>query len=254
MNTDIWRDEKFAEFNKTEKLLTLYLISNQYLGLTRYAKIPDRTILFDTGLTKNEIAEAKQSLQEKWQAFVFWGDWVYINNDWSYCDYSGGKTSKAKEQELSSVPKEILSLVENIGQRLPNDCPSIGLINNKLKIINNNTGVVKGRKIKHPYNKEEVNDQVCKEIADKYEVSLRAVLDKRDDLEFYCGKKGEQYADYKLTLMDWVRTDIKKGLIKKEKPPEPDKYANIEISEEQRLKNLQHLAEIKARLVANGKH
>lgn len=68
---------------------------------------------------------------------------------------------------------------------------------------------------KHPFDIDEINDVVCYEISEAYNVDLKYVKSKREALRLYCGSNAKQYADYKLTLMNWIRRDIEEGKAKK---------------------------------------
>lgn len=51
------------------------------------------------------------------------------------------------------------------------------------------------------------------EIARKYKVLPQDVAKKYEDLKFYCGSTGKKYKNYKLALMNWIRSDLEKGKI-----------------------------------------
>jgi hypothetical protein len=62
------------------------------------------------------------------------------------------------------------------------------------------------------YNIKEID---IKEIADKYNISIDDVRNKKDDLEIYCSKFNKTYNNYKFALRDFVKRDIESGKIKK---------------------------------------
>lgn len=134
INTNIWRDGSYVHLSEPERLFAIYLLSNSDVGLTRCYQLPKRTIEFDLGKTSEEIELLKGGLQDS-GTFAFYNDWIFINNDYSYCDYQGGKTFDAKQREVKKIPEE---LVEYIGHVLPNHCPIIASINNESKTIEGN--------------------------------------------------------------------------------------------------------------------
>ena len=80
----------------------MYLISNQYLGLSRYSRISDRKILFDTGLNNVQINEGKRELEELRWCF-FKDEYVFHSHDCAYVDYfRNEKVGKAKEKERTT--------------------------------------------------------------------------------------------------------------------------------------------------------
>jgi hypothetical protein len=60
-----------------------------------------------------------------------------------------------------------------------------------------------------------LDEAVCQCIADQYGVSLKVVLERREDLRIYCASKGRAYKDYYATLQGWVRDGLKTGRIAK---------------------------------------
>src|SRR5690606_13990040 len=99
----------------------------------------------------------------------------------------------------------------------------------------------KGKEKKYIYISD-LDDSVLKEISEKYSVPLRAVLEKKEDLYMWLEEEPSRYKlkgkyrNLKLTLMNWVRRDLKSGSIRREEkialPEVP------EISEEERKKNI----------------
>lgn len=103
----LWFDEKFAQTSCQSKTLFFYLITCNNNGLTRYLHITDRQILFDTGLTDNELKQAKGELAAiKWVFFT--PNWVYHAHFAAYVDYFGrDRVMEAKEKELEDIPQVV---------------------------------------------------------------------------------------------------------------------------------------------------
>jgi len=103
----LWNDVQFAELKPTSKLLFCYLINNEKLGLSRYTRITDRQIAFDTGLGNEQINTAKQDLEALGWCF-FYDEWIYHNHEAAYMDYSRNDyTEKAKQKEIDEVPETV---------------------------------------------------------------------------------------------------------------------------------------------------
>lgn len=98
-------------------------------------------------------------------------------------------------------------------------------------------------------NKEEKNIYISpekiKEIAEKYSVEVKSVESVYEDLVLYCKSKGKRYANYEAALMNWVRTSLKQGKIKVVNVTPMVKIEDI--TEDQRVKNLERLNEIRQR-------
>lgn len=91
-----------------------------------------------------------------------------------------------------------------------------------------------------------LTDKLCFEIATQYSVDEKPVKDLRDDLIGYCKSEGKQYKDYKATLQNWVRKAIRERKISKKISFEST-TALPEISEEERLKNMEMLSQMRER-------
>ena len=69
----------------------------------------------------------------------------------------------------------------------------------------------------------------------------------RDNLKGWCEAKGKTYKNYKSALQNWVRMEIeRKNIVKVQNTSVP---VLPEISEEERQKNIQTLAEMKSNLM-----
>jgi hypothetical protein len=102
--TKIWKDEFYAGLNRAEKILFIYLITNERVNLCGMYELSDREIMFDTQLTTDELLKAKQSLSSR---FLFKKGWVRIYNFERYNNYSGDKNRVAIQNELKNIPDEI---------------------------------------------------------------------------------------------------------------------------------------------------
>lgn len=158
---DIWYNKAFHALpSHADRLLAIYLVSNENIGLTRMYKQRDMEVCFIFGITQNHLEEIKCHLQES-KLFIFKDEWVFIHNDFSYCDYFRNKeTAIAKKKEFDKIPQEIRAYfkdncsneyqtvfeqpLNNIQTRFEQRSPinnKTKIINNKSEIINNNTGV-----------------------------------------------------------------------------------------------------------------
>jgi len=145
--TSIWQDDVFDQLTIEEKVFSLYLLTNDHVGLTRIYKLNTKSIVSELGIDCPMIDQLKATLQER-GLFYFYERWVYVTNEYSYCDYFGGKTALAKDKEIGELPLEVLNI---IAQRLPNDTTIVGYINHKSEIINDKSELInhKSENIKH---------------------------------------------------------------------------------------------------------
>jgi len=202
IHTKIWQDAFFTELTPTQKLLFVYYISNDNIGLTGIYEITDRQVMFDTGLNREQIAEAK-ALFENNRKIMFKDNWVYSINSKKLNGYAGEKIDKALEKEESDIPDEIIKhFQDTLSIQYQGVSSTLDTsINHKSEIINHKSiGVVKG-------GLENITDEDIEKISQDYKVPREFILSKIDDIKNYCASKGKRYKDYLATLRDWVKRD-----------------------------------------------
>lgn len=109
----LWHDTNFCDLSIEAIALFGFLITNPYLGLSRYSRISDRQIQFHTGLSGDKLKKAKQQLEGiKW---VFFKDeWQYHNHQCAHMEYSQNhRVEQAREKEISSVPADVKEWFEH---------------------------------------------------------------------------------------------------------------------------------------------
>ena len=143
--TKIWDDAWFDTLSQNARLLFLYLLTNQDIGLSGCYYLTDKKMGFNTHLTKEEIAEAKKELDPKAK---FYEEWVYLVNAQGYNGFVGSKNEVAIKREIQLIPlkvKEALGIDKVY-------TPSIGYseqqIPLKSEIINNKSETIKQKSYK----------------------------------------------------------------------------------------------------------
>lgn len=172
----MWFDEKFTLTEKETKVLFNYLINCNSLGLSRYHRITDRQMLFDTGIKPEELETAKKQLTElKWCFFK--DDWVYHNHDCAYVSYGGRDIVMAsKAKEISEVPQEIkdyfnplitrYELVKEISSNVDNEAKVNPLTTGRKPLINHKQEIINDKS----ETRNSKGFQSAKEIANKLRV------------------------------------------------------------------------------------
>lgn len=152
IHTKIYDDEWFASLKIEQKLLFIYLFTNQRIGLSGIYYLPDRIIKFETGLSDEQLNTAKKVFENSKKVFFYQG-WVYVINASDYGGYKGGKNEIALNKELEKIPDEVKKYFNNrvsIGYQYPIDT-SINhkseIINQKSKNIGDESYREKGKKI-----------------------------------------------------------------------------------------------------------
>lgn len=110
VHTKIWTDQFFVELSRAGKLLFLYILTCPENNISGCFELPDRKMLFDTGLNNTELEQAKVELNTK---VSFIHGWVVVHNSTKYQQYKGPKNEKARQKELELTPplvKDTLSI------------------------------------------------------------------------------------------------------------------------------------------------
>ncbi|MCM8788063.1 MAG: hypothetical protein NC935_08460, partial [Candidatus Omnitrophica bacterium] len=136
--TKFWLDSKVRSLTPNSRLLFIYLLTNPFVSLTSYYEIDNGQIRLDLGLNERELKKSKEELEKNNRVF-FYNNWVFIPNLDKHNPYwKSPKTKKAYEEELKNIPKEILDYFKRKIDSTIYSTPKTEIINNKIKIINNN--------------------------------------------------------------------------------------------------------------------
>lgn len=212
LHTKFWKDSFVAELTPLEKLVFNYLLTNEYVNIIHLYECSDKQIRFDTGIDTPILDRAKQKFETAGKIY-FKDGYVYLRNSSKYENFSGEKNDKAKQDLLNQLNPSILKWyneIQNTPIDTPIDTPSIGSRSNKSEIINHKSEI----RIQKPEYKtlQSINNQdLFKEIADKYKTTAANVESRYEDLVIYCGSKNRKYADYYLALLNFVKNDLTKS-------------------------------------------
>lgn len=236
IQTKIWKDNYIGELNRVEKLLFIYLLTNEKVNLCGIYELSDREIKFDLDITEPELQDSKAHLQADGK-FIFLNNWVRIINYEKYNTYSGALNETAKERELLLVPKEIQYPIDTLSDFSNSLSNKKSIISNKKQVISNTIGYLK-------------NEVAVKELSEDFPgLEERGIRRKLDELHDYCLSKGKTYKDYRAFARGAIRRD-KDNLPKKVAINTPQLE---QISDEQRANNLNRLQEMKKNILG-GNH
>lgn len=246
--TKIWQDSFISELSPVQKLLFIYYITNANIGLTGIYEITDRQVSFDTGLTKSQITEAKQSFQDAGK-ILFKDNWVYVIKSKELNSYNGEKLEKAIENERHLIPESVLDYLDTLlrGMDRVSDISDTPINhNNKSETINHKEGGVGETKIyaSLDYLKELPQDNL-EELYQKYEASKKQIQIKATSLLNYCEGHGKKYKNYRSMLLNSLLKDF--GYRKHvyiPPPPEPE----VPMTPERKAAAESKLAEIREKL------
>ena len=170
IQSKIWTDEYFFSLSLEEKIVFLYLITNESINIIHLYQITPQRIAADTGVSVDKVLKTLQKFNNDKKIFFF-KNHVFLKNAYKYQDYKGKKNEEAKKRLLSELPKDVLDWYKAILDRGIDTTIDRGIdtlynkkleINNKkLEIINNN----RNREIIREKEKEKEKIDINKFIA-----------------------------------------------------------------------------------------
>ena len=208
IKSKIWKDSWFASLSRSSKILFLYLLTCDDVGLSGYAELPDRIICFETGLSNAELAESKIELNPK---VLFFNEWVYVVNLSKHDPIKSEKNpmQSVLQKEIDSVPEEIMNYFGAArAQRERSEGAAYG--NGKGNGKGNGNGKGKEKKKQVGYSTiEDLTDDVCDEVAKHHDVATREVIMIREQMRYHEWKGEKPPKDFKRALHRWVLNAIK---------------------------------------------
>jgi hypothetical protein len=104
IHTQIWRDNWFLDLEPDEKLLFIYLFSNDNSNLAGLYELHERIIALETGLDRERIIEIVANFEAAGK--VYYRDHVvYITNMQKYHSNAGEKVKKHIETIIRGMPE-----------------------------------------------------------------------------------------------------------------------------------------------------
>jgi len=198
--TKFWHDNYISELTAKEKLLFIYLITNEKINLCGIYELPDKYIKFDLGFTQSELNKMKDKFMQNGK-FIFLDGWVRIINFSGYNSFTGEKNEIAKQKELSQIPQKIIEyqyLLDRVSSNLDT------LNNHNHNNIYINKGVVKGEKTKF-LDSVYLTQKQYKNLIDL--LGQKKADDMIERLDLYVGSKGDKYKDHYKTILNWLKRD-----------------------------------------------
>lgn len=104
IHTQIWRDNWFLDLGPDEKLLFIYLFSNDNSNLAGLYELHDRIIMLETGLDRSRIKEIVTKFESAGKVFYRDGV-VWIVNMQKYHSNAGAKVKKNIETIVRGIPE-----------------------------------------------------------------------------------------------------------------------------------------------------
>ena len=234
IKTKIWSSDWFSELSVDAKLLYVYLLSNLNTHICGYYKLSLKEIEFFTGLTKKKILAALKLLDENIQ---YIDGWVVIKNYPKYQNVTNNvKVQAAIERALEQIPAHVLNL-NHKSKSKSESIDSLSIPSKKEKKVDK--PVDNEKKAYGEFRHVMITDEEKQKLKEKYSYSVAKKL--MNDLDTYIESTGkDKYKSHYATMLTWAR---RAGIETQRAPTktEPD----VEISEEQKKKNLAALEKMK---------
>jgi hypothetical protein len=119
IHSKIWQDDWFYSLSIESKYMFIYLMTNQYIGLTGIYELAPRVVMFETGLTPKQWEKSVEELSPK---VMVYKNWIKVTNAELYDPIRGENNTlwKTRQKELEMIPQE----VNEYFNRSPIDPPS----------------------------------------------------------------------------------------------------------------------------------
>ena len=111
VNTKVWNDPWFEDLSSDDKLVWIYLLTNQYSNLLGIYEISVKRISYDTSLSFETIRKAFEGFETVRKAFHINGYMVIIN--WLKNQTMNANMKKCVKSLLSELPADLLKEIEN---------------------------------------------------------------------------------------------------------------------------------------------
>ena len=135
LETKFWKDAYIVELTIEQRLLYIYLLTNERVNIIHCYEISDREILFDTGIDRGILTPSKTQFQKDGK-FSFYKDYVFLINACKYESYIGEKNDNAKLKLYKQMPSDVFDWYRGIYT------PLIGSISHKSEIIDHKSEVI----------------------------------------------------------------------------------------------------------------
>lgn len=112
IQTSVFRDDWFLSLKAINRFLFIYFLVNEHVSILWLYQCPDALILFETGVTPQELSDAKSKFEEDGK-IAFYKGWIYLLNAYRYENYKGESNETAKAKFLEKIGNEVLDWYNN---------------------------------------------------------------------------------------------------------------------------------------------
>jgi len=113
VNTRIWADEWFEGLSRDEKLLWLYLLTNQYTNMLGIYEVSMSRISFETGITRETLSKAFERFQREGKAFYICNRFVFLVN-WLKNQSMNTNMETNARNSLKNLPDDVITALKSL--------------------------------------------------------------------------------------------------------------------------------------------
>ena len=139
INTKIWSDNYFSNLDPIEKLLFIYIITNEKTTICGVYELPIKIMSVETGIEKEMIEKIFKRFEFD-NKIKYQNGWIAIKNFIKHQDQGSPKVKIGIDAELKKVPKEMIEYIYSMDTL--SDI-NININSNSNSNINSNTTIQK---------------------------------------------------------------------------------------------------------------
>lgn len=120
VSTSFWDDEWVQSLSPTERYVYLYLLTNSLTNIAGVYKIPQRRIVFDTGLDENEINTITEKFKDAGKAYRH-GEYIVLPSWPRHQKCQNPNIMRGIHRLLKTFDVELLAFLKEVGYCYPLD-------------------------------------------------------------------------------------------------------------------------------------
>ena len=221
LQTKLWTDGFVQELTTEEKLLFIYFLTNPHTEMCGIYEVSLKTIEFETGIKKDRILKAIDSLSKARKVFYIDG-FIVVKNFMKH-QQMNPKVTVGIQRSLNLLPEGLrqkLGLEEGQNDSLYIDYDSLSHFNSNFNLNSNSNLKIKKTPSKKVSDKVAYGEEAVVKMTEAEHHRLcqkygRAnVASSIVDLELYILQHGKKYKSHYATVGNWIRRDIKSNKLR----------------------------------------
>lgn len=113
VNTRIWSDEWFETLKPTEKLLWLYLLTNERTNMLGCYEVSMKRISYESGIDESMVRKAFEGFERLGKAYYLGGKYVFLPN-WLKNQSMNTNMVKSAKKDYATLPIGVLEAIYGI--------------------------------------------------------------------------------------------------------------------------------------------